>query len=107
MNGNTHVPDKVEAFLLQVRHALYELIQATDVNCMVSVEAYDDVAIDNNGTIIPMKLKSVLSDDNPLSNRSVSFWKTLYNWCNYIENEHLEAKNLNLWLSHNTILNLV
>ncbi|MBR1493937.1 MAG: hypothetical protein IJ601_02670 [Acidaminococcaceae bacterium] len=96
MNGNTHVPDKVEAFLLQVRHALYELIQATDVNCMVSVEAYDDVAIDNNGTIIPMQLKSVLSDDNPLSNRSVSFWKTLYNWCNYIENEHLEAKELKL-----------
>ncbi|MBQ5345024.1 MAG: hypothetical protein J6F33_07505 [Acidaminococcaceae bacterium] len=96
MSGETHVPDKVEAFLLQVRHALFELIKATDINCVISVEAYDDVASSNNGAVIPMQLKSALSYDNPLANRAVSFWKTLYNWCKYVQDEELVANELKL-----------
>lgn len=44
MAGNTHVPDKLEGYMLQVRHALFELISVDDR--IVSVEAYDDVAIE-------------------------------------------------------------
>ena len=35
MKDKTHVPDKVEAFLLQVRHALFELIKAPDEKCII------------------------------------------------------------------------
>ena len=38
MSDNTHVPDKLEGYMLQVRHALYELICLDER--VVSVEAY-------------------------------------------------------------------
>ena len=44
MSDNTHVPDKLEGYMLQVRHALYELICLDER--VVSVEAYDDVAVE-------------------------------------------------------------
>lgn len=100
----THVPDKVEAFLLQVRHALFELIQAPDEKCVISVEAYDDVSCEHDGRIIAEQIKSSLSSNNPLSNRSVSFWKTLFNWCKYLEEEQINADALKLIvISLNTI----
>ena len=37
MSDNTHVPDKLEGYMLQVRHALYELICLDER--VVSVEA--------------------------------------------------------------------
>lgn len=83
MSRRTHVPDKLEAFLLQVRHALFELISA-DENSVVSVEAYEDVAIENNNHVVAEQVKSVLSNNNPVANKSTVFWKTLYNWCEYI-----------------------
>ena len=50
MAGNTHVPDKLEGYMLQVRHALFELISVDDR--IVSVEAYDDVAIETDEIIV-------------------------------------------------------
>lgn len=47
MSDNTHVPDKLEGYMLQVRHALYELICLDER--VVSVEAYDDVAVEKEG----------------------------------------------------------
>jgi hypothetical protein len=34
-------------------------------------------------------MKSVTSDDNPITNRSPVFWKTLYNWLQYVLNGDL------------------
>ena len=96
MKDRTHVPDKVEAFLLQVRHALFELIQAPDEKCIISVEAYEDVAVETEGLVVAEQIKSSLSNNNPVSNRSVSFWKTLYNWCKYLEEGQMEADVLKL-----------
>ncbi len=80
----THVPDKLQGYTLQVRHMLYELI-SLDLECIVSVEAFEDVGIENNGYIIAEQLKSSLSNNSPVSDRSVVFWKTIYNWCSYIQ----------------------
>lgn len=91
MPGNTHVPDKLEGYLLQVRHALFELISFDDR--IVSVEAYDDVAVETKDTIIAEQTKSVLSDNNPVTNRSVVFWKTLKNWCEYLKSGYLRNKS--------------
>ena len=96
MTDRTHVPDKVEAFLLQVRHALFELIKAPDEKCVIGVEVYDDVSLENDGHVIAEQIKSSLSSNNPVSNRSISFWKTLFNWCNYLEERQMKPDALKL-----------
>ena len=93
MRDNTHVPDKLEGYLLQTRHALFELI-SFDSDRIVSVEAYDDVAIENNDTITAEQIKSVLSTNNPLTDRSIVFWKTIYNWSRYISTDSFGDKNV-------------
>lgn len=90
MAGNTHVPDKLEGYLLQVRHALFELISLDDR--IVSVESYDDVAVETEGLVIAEQTKSALSKNNPSANRAVVFWKTLKNWCEYIRDGELPNK---------------
>ena len=83
MHNKTLVPDKLQGYLLQVRHMLYELISVDDR--IVSVEKLDDVAIETNGGVIAVQMKSVTSTNNPIADRSAVFWKTLYNWCAYVE----------------------
>lgn len=92
MPDNTHVPSKLEGYMLQVRHALYELISLEDR--VVSVEAYDDVAVETEDTVIAEQMKSVLSGNNPTANRAIDFWKTIKNWCDYIKSKELPDKNL-------------
>lgn len=83
MPNNTLVPDKLQGYLLQVKHMLYELISLD--NRIVSVEKLDDVAIEEGDTVTAIQLKSVTSSNNPISDRAAVFWKTLYNWCSYVE----------------------
>ncbi|MBN2982307.1 ABC-three component system protein [Cohnella algarum] len=91
--ANTHVPDKVYAYSLQVRHALYEL-QNCSSNDIVSVEVLEDVAIEkSDGTVNAIQLKSVLSNNNPISNRAKDLWKTLYNWLLSVTNHELDVHN--------------
>lgn len=92
MSGSTLVPDKLEGYMLQVRHALFELISLDE--CIVSVEAYDDVAVETDEFLIAEQTKSVLSSNNPVANRAEVFWKTIYNWSNYIQHEHFPQKKL-------------
>lgn len=92
MSSNTHVPDKLEGYMLQVRHALFELIPLE--NRIVSVEAFDDVAVETDNTVIAEQTKSVLSNNNPVANRAVAFWKTLKNWCEYLKKDELPNKTI-------------
>jgi hypothetical protein len=78
--SRTHVPDKVYAYSLQVRHALYELLNCSEGE-IVSIEVFDDVAVkEEDGSIKATQIKSVLSDKNPISDRAVDLWKTFNNW---------------------------
>lgn len=95
MKDRTHVPDKLEGYLLQTRHALFDLI-SFDTNRIVSVEAYDDVATEYGNFVVAEQIKSVLSENNPLSNRSIVFWKTIYNWSMYISSGSFNGKELTL-----------
>ena len=90
MSNKTLVPDKLRAYMLQVRHMLYELISVDDR--IVSVEKLDDVAVEVDGKVIAEQIKSVTSSNNPMAERSVVFWKTLYNWCTYIEESSLPSE---------------
>lgn len=92
MAGNTHVPDKLHGYTLQVRHMMHELI-SLDLKKVVSIEALDDVAVESNGMVIAEQIKSVQSNNNPIANRSVVFWKTLYNWFQYVKNRDIPLNN--------------
>lgn len=89
MADRTLVPDKLQGYLLQVRHMLFELI-TLDLKTTVSVEAFDDVALQIDDTITAEQLKSVTSGNNPTADRSAVFWKTIFNWCTYIESGMLD-----------------
>lgn len=95
MKDRTHVPDKLEGYLLQTPHALFDLI-SFDTNRIVSVEAYDDVATEYGNFVVAEQIKSVLSENNPLANRSIAFWKTIYNWSMYISSGSFKGKELML-----------
>ncbi|WP_310832314.1 ABC-three component system protein [Paenibacillus pedocola] len=91
--SNTHVPDKVYAYSLQVRHVLYELLSCSG-NDVVSIEVLEDVAIEReDGTTDAIQLKSVLSKNNPLTDRSADFWKTLFNWLIAVKDKELQTEN--------------
>ena len=90
MPNKTLVPDKLQGYLLQVKHMLYELISVDDR--VVSVEKLDDVAVEIDGKVIAEQVKSVTSSNNPIAERSSVFWKTLYNWCTYIEDGSLPSE---------------
>lgn len=91
--ANTHVPDKVYAYSLQVKHALYEL-QKCSGDDMVSVEVLEDVAIQkSDGTVKAIQLKNVSSKHNPISNRAKDLWKTLSNWLLAVNSKELDVNN--------------
>lgn len=88
MCNKTHAVGQMQGYMLQVRHMLFELISLDDI--VVSVEKLDDVAIELlDGTVIAEQLKSVTSNSNPATDRSIVFWKTLYNWFAYVRNGSL------------------
>jgi len=88
MADKTHAVGQLQGYLLQVRHMLYELTSLDDI--VVSIEELDDVAVKlSDGSVVAEQFKSVTSDNNPITNRSCVFWKTLYNWFNYIHSGSL------------------
>lgn len=88
MCNNTHAVGQMQGYMLQVRHMLFELISLDDI--IVSVEKIDDVAIETiDGGVVAEQLKSTTSNGNPVTDKSVVFWKTLYNWFNYIKSSNL------------------
>lgn len=91
MDDKTHVVGQLQGYLLQVRHMLFELISVDKRT--VSLELYDDVAVQKNETFLAEQLKSVTSDDNPTTDHSVVLWKTFFNWLTYILNGSISAEN--------------
>lgn len=76
---STSVPDTYRGFSLQATRFLYYLLTA-DPDDIVSLEYFEDVGVEKaDGTRIAEQDKSYRSS-NPLTDRSVVFWKTLRNW---------------------------
>lgn len=91
--NNTHVPDKVYAFMIQSHHILYELLNCKKGDC-VSVEVFDDVGVEHmDGSKDAIQLKSALSNRNPVSDRAVDLWKTMYNWLISVDADELNLEN--------------
>ena len=76
---STSVPDSYRGFSLQATRFLYYLLKVEQED-IVSLEYFEDVGVEkSDGTKIAEQDKSYLSS-NPLTDRSVVFWKTLRNW---------------------------
>lgn len=91
--SNTHVPDKVYAYSLQVRHVLYELLGCSDGD-IVSVEVFDDIGVEKaDHTVEAIQVKSALSDRNPVSNRATDLWKTFHNWLLSVQEKELQLND--------------
>lgn len=93
--SNTHVPDKVYAYSLQIRHMMYELLNCRDGDA-VSVEVFDDIGVErSDGTIEAVQAKSALSSRNPVSDRAKDLWKTLYNWLLAVQEKEIDIECTN------------
>ncbi len=93
--SKTHVPDKVYAYSLQVRHMMYELLDCKEEDA-VSVEVFDDIGVEKaDGTKDAIQAKSALSSRNPVSDRAVDLWKTLYNWLVAVQEKEIDIENTN------------
>ena len=91
--SNTHVPDKVYAYMIQSHHMLYELLNC-EKGDSVSVEVFDDVGVEHpDGSRDAIQLKSALSNRNPVSNKAIDLWKTMYNWMLSAEIGELDPEN--------------
>ena len=90
---NTHVPDKVYAYMIQAFHMLYSLIGCNNGD-IVSMEVFDDIGINRaQNEIEAIQIKSVTSNQNPVSNKSVDLWKTFYNWLMGVNSNEIPVKN--------------
>ncbi|MBP3339116.1 MAG: hypothetical protein J6L69_06910 [Lachnospiraceae bacterium] len=99
--ANTHVPDKLYGYGLQVRQMLYELLNC-GIDSVVSVEKFDDVGVENGDEKTAIQTKSALSDRNPVSDRAVDLWKTLYNWLIALKENELPLNSALFTLVINT-----
>ena len=72
---------------------LYELLNC-EKGDSVSVEVFDDVGVEHpDGSRDAIQLKSALSNRNPVSNKAIDLWKTMYNWMLSAETGELDPEN--------------
>lgn len=86
----THASDKLFGYTIQVKQMLYELV-TSDISDIISIEFLDDVATQNEDETRVIQIKSSSSKNNPISNRAVDFWKTFYNWVNYVKQKDIDV----------------
>lgn len=75
-------------YLYQVRLALYLLLNNEDPSAMISIEKFDDIAFESNGTpyeLIQMKHHTTNLGD--LTDKSVDLWRTFKSWIDTISND--------------------
>ncbi len=84
-----HVPGQYYGYSLQCTHCTSQLLAAVP-GSIVSIEVLEDVAVQSlDGDVEALQIKSGL-ETNPVSNRSVDFWKTIRNWVDAIENGSID-----------------
>ena len=95
-NGIPHkksaqVPAQFAGYSLQPTRFLHRLLEA-DAGTIVSLEVFDDVGVETaSGEKIAEQDKNFRSTNNPVSDRAVELWKTLYNWLRMVESGELDV----------------
>lgn len=81
---SAQAPGQFYGYSVQVTRMLARLLECTEGQA-VSLEVLDDVAVTGVGGTVVEQSKSGLAH-NPVSDRSVDLWKTLFNWVEAIRN---------------------
>lgn len=77
--------EQMIGYLYQIRYALHLLLNNENTDYQVSIEKFDDVAFDENGTPRELiQLKHHVNNGGSLSDYSVDFWRTLKVWIDMI-----------------------
>lgn len=85
----THnVPGQMLGYLYQVRYALNLLLESSDPSYQISLEKFDDIAFDRDGT--PVQLIQAKHHTTPasLSDASTDLWRTLNVWIDAITDDY-------------------
>ena len=85
---STVVPEQFLGYSLQATRAVMRLLNA-EPGSFVGVEILDDVSVAHKGgTRILEQTKSVRSG-NPVADRSLDLWKTLFNWVSCVQSHQI------------------
>lgn len=87
---STQAPGQFYGYSIQTTRMVARLLQCTHGQA-VSLEVLDDVAVTGGSGTVAEQTKSGLAH-NPVSDRSVDLWKTLFNWVNAIRAGALTAE---------------
>lgn len=83
--------EQMIGYLYQVRYALYLLLDNDNTNYQISIEKFDDVAFEENGSPKELiQLKHHVNKGGSLADNSVDLWRTLKVWIDMVsENDNL------------------
>lgn len=76
---STEVPGQLFGYTLQVTRMLIRLLDA-ETGAFVSVEVFDDVALQHSDGMMVAEQSKTAIDRNPVSDNSSDLWKTFKNW---------------------------
>lgn len=83
------------------------LIELEKYTCYISLEKIGDVGVEGEINSIT-ELKNAQSEQhNPLTNKSIDLWKTLYNWTKFFYDNHIDLINYDCILYVNSSNNCV
>lgn len=86
-------------YLYQVRYSLALLLEATEANCIVSLEKLDDVAFELEGEAVELlQFKHHVSHRASLTDSSPDLWKTLRVWMSKLSEGSLDLSSTLLTL---------
>lgn len=85
--ANHNVGGQMLGYLYQVRYALNLLLESSDPSYQISLEKFDDIAFDKDGT--PVQLIQAKHHTTPasLTDTSTDLWRTLNVWADGITND--------------------
>lgn len=91
-NAPATAPGQTLGYSLQFTRLTAMLLEAQDGN-WCSLEVLDDVAKQSeDGTTTVSQSKSALTD-NPVADRAISLWKTLFNWLELVRSGFVEPRD--------------
>lgn len=75
-------------YLYQVRYALNLLLESNDPSYQISLEKFDDIAFDRDGTPVQLIQAKHHTTPSSLTDTSTDLWRTLNVWVDAVKNDY-------------------
>ena len=87
--GSHQATEQLIGYLYQVKYALQLLLEQDDPSYQISIEKFDDVAFEKNGTPKELiQVKHHIGKIGSLSDASVDLWRTLKVWMDAVKEDY-------------------